>query len=332
MAAIFSVFNNKGGVGKTTYMFHIAHVLSRRGHTVLMVDCDTQGNLTNYCLDESEIADAWDKGGNSIFRVVEPIVRGTGDITTPVPTKLAKSQGDIYIVPGDLRLSDFEDRLGDTWNAARGGDEASLRVQTAIHRYVLSAIDEVGATVVLIDMGPNLGSLNRAVLASSDYFMTPVAPDLFSIQGTENLGNKLVSWREQWEQIHDSWKGDDLNIQAGNPVFLGYVLQMHNTRSTNASGMTAGWQIYKDRIEDAVKTNIVAKIRDDQRFAWEDESFLLGKIPNLHSLVPYSQEARKPIFDCTGRDKLRGAHQTKAKESIDLFDEIVLAIENVMLP
>lgn len=330
MATILSVFNNKGGVGKTTYMFHIAHVLSRRKHSVLMVDCDTQGNLTNYCLSDSEIASSWAASGNSIYRVVEPIVRGTGDITTPVPKKLTNAVGNMFLVPGDLRLSDFEDRLGDTWNAARGGDEASLRVQSAIHRYIQEAVKMTCATVVLIDMGPNLGALNRAVLASSDYFMTPVAPDLFSIQGTENLGNKLVAWREQWEQIHGSWRGEGLELQKGSPIYLGYVLQMHNTRSTDASGMTAGWRIYKDQLEQAIATNIVSKISNDQTFSWENGNHLLGKIPNLHSLVPYSQEARKPIFDCTGKDGLRGAHQTKAKDSMRLFDDIVTAIENVI--
>ncbi|WP_342456521.1 ParA family protein [Phaeobacter gallaeciensis] len=330
MATTLSVFNNKGGVGKTTYMFHIAHVLARRGHRVLLVDCDTQGNLTNYCLNDDEIAEAWKDDGNSIYRVVEPIIRGTGDITTPSPSKLSQAEGDIYLVPGDLRLSDFEDRLGDTWNAARGGDEASLRVQSAIHRYIDAAVSATNATVVLIDMGPNLGALNRAVLASSDYFMTPVAPDLFSIQGTENLGNKLVAWRSQWDQIHTSWTGSHLSLPKGAPIYLGYVLQMHNTRSTDASGMTAGWRIYKDRLEAAIATNIVGKIPDDQTFTWDDGNHLLGQIPNLHSLVPYSQEARKPIFDCTGKDGLRGSHQTKAKESIDLFDDIVAAIENVL--
>lgn len=331
MATILSVFNNKGGVGKTTYMFHIAHVLSRKGHNILLIDCDTQGNLTNYCLNNNEIEASWADNGNSIYRVVEPIIRGTGDITQPLPTKLSQANGDIYLVPGDLRLSEFEDRLGDTWNAARGGDEASLRVQTAIHRYIKATVEQTESTIVLIDMGPNLGALNRAVLASSDYFMTPVAPDLFSIQGTENLGNKLVLWRQQWKQIHDSWAGDNLEIQKGAPIYLGYVLQMHNIRSTNVSGMTAGWGIYRDRLEKAISKNIVARIPTDQAFPWNNAGdYLLGQIPNLHSLVPYSQEARKPIFDCTGADGLRGAHQTKAKESINLFGDIVTAIENVL--
>lgn len=329
MATVLSVFNNKGGVGKTTYMFHIAHILARRGHAVLMVDCDTQGNLTNYCLDPNEIEGAWQSGGNSIFRVVEPIIKGTGDIDYRVPTKLEKAQGSLYLVPGDLRLSDFEDRLGDSWNAALGGAEASLRIQSAIHRYIMACIENLSIDVVLIDMGPNLGALNRAVLAGSDYFMTPVAPDLFSIQGTENLGRKLVNWRHQWQQVHDNWKGEDLAIPAGRPVYLGYVQQMHNMRN-NEEGMTAGWGIYGGRLEAAVQDNIVTKLGKEQVINWEDGNYSLGKIPNLHSLVPYSQEAKLPIFDCTGRHGLRGAHQTKAKEAISLFDEIVQTIENVV--
>ncbi len=55
MPAIISIFNNKGGVGKTTYMFHIAHLLEQSNKTVLMVDCDSQCNLTAYALPESNI-------------------------------------------------------------------------------------------------------------------------------------------------------------------------------------------------------------------------------------------------------------------------------------
>lgn len=94
--------------------------------------------------------------------------------------------------------------------------------------------------------------------------------------------------------------------------------------------MTAGWRIYKDRLERAIASNVVGKIGEEQAFEWDDGNHLLGKIPNLHSLVPYSQEARKPIFDCTGRDGLRGAHQTKAKDSVALFADIIHTIENVI--
>jgi chromosome partitioning protein len=97
-------------------------------------------------------------------------------------------------------------------------------------------------------------------LASSDYFIIPVAPDLFSIQDTENLGNKLVTWRKDWDQCNTAWSGGSLSIPRGQPSYLGYVIQMHNVRS-NSSGMTQGWNIYGKELEPAIQENIIAKLR-----------------------------------------------------------------------
>jgi cellulose biosynthesis protein BcsQ len=47
---IISIFNNKGGVGKTTLTFHLAHALSELGHKVLAIDLDPQCNLSIYSL------------------------------------------------------------------------------------------------------------------------------------------------------------------------------------------------------------------------------------------------------------------------------------------
>jgi cellulose biosynthesis protein BcsQ len=329
---IISIFNNKGGVGKTTYMYHVAHLLAERGSTVLMVDCDSQCNLTAYSLPDSDIRRSWSVEGNSIFRNIERVYQTVGDIRSRGPSRAVNARGELYIVPGDLRLSDFEDRLGDTWNSAKGGSEPDIRAQSAIHRYILWAAERVAADVVLIDLGPNLGALNRAVLASSDYFLTPVAPDLFSIQGTENLGNKLVSWRRDWNQVNASWGNPDVPIPTGRPVYLGYVIQQHNVRSNNA-GMTAGWRIYGDELIPAITTNIVDKLNPLQQvIEWDDSDYNLGQIPNLHSLVPYSMEAKKPIFYCNGSDGLTGAHITKARDSADHFTDIVDTLEQVMDP
>lgn len=325
-----SIFNNKGGVGKTTYMYHVAHMLSRRGHRVLMVDCDSQSNLTSYALSDTEIRASWREDGNSIYRAVEPVIRGVGDIRKRQPSPVANAQGPLFLIPGDLRLSDFEDLLGDTWNSARGGSEASLRAQSAIHRYIHYTADRVSADLVLIDLGPNLAALNRAVLASSDFFITPVAPDLFSIQGTENLGNKLVMWRAQWDQCNSNWSGEGLSIPKGHPVFLGYVIQMHNIRTNSEAKMTAGWSIYGNELEEAIKTNIVDRLSADQVAEWEEGNYKLGMIPNLHSLVPYSLDAKKPIFDCKSKDGLRGSHLSRAKDSAGHFEEVVETIENVL--
>jgi chromosome partitioning protein len=328
MTKVISIFNNKGGVGKTTYMYHIAHLLARRKLSVLMVDCDSQCNLTAYSLQDTDIKKAWSEDGNSIYRNIEPVYRTIGDIRSRAPFKL-NCEGDLYLIPGDVRLSDFEDLLGDTWSSAKGGAEPALRAQSAIHRYIEWVAAQYKVDLVLVDLGPNLGALNRAVLAVSDYFVTPVAPDLFSIQGTENLGNKLVTWRKEWDQCNAAWSGKNLSIPKGRPTYLGYVIQMHNLRG-NAEGMTAGWNIYGQELEAAVQTNIVAKLNPlGQVIVWDDGDYKLGQIPNLHSLVPYSLEAKKPVFDCTAADGLRGAHISRAAESESHYTQIVETLVQV---
>jgi chromosome partitioning protein len=329
MAKTIAIFNNKGGVGKTTYMYHVAHLLAERGLTVLMVDCDSQCNLTAYCLNDVGIRRAWSAEGNSIYRAIEQVARGMGDIRTRAPSAVLSAKGKLYLIPGDLRLSDFEDTLGDTWSGARGGNEPAVRAQSAIHRYISWASAKVEADLVLLDLGPNLGALNRSVLASADFFITPVAPDLFSIQGTENLGNKLVAWRKEWDQCNAAWHDPGVPTPAGRPTYLGFVVQQHNVRS-NSAGMTDGWQIYGNELEGAIQKNIIRKLTPlGQVYDWMGESFRLGQIPNLHSLVPYSMDARKPIFYCGSSDGVRGAHLKKARDSADHFEEIVDTLQTI---
>ena len=313
-----AIFNNKGGVGKTTYLYHIANLLADRGNVVLMVDCDSQCNLTAYSISDVQIRQSWTESGNSIYRVIEPIADGIGDYRKRKPTKVSEN---LFLVPGDIDLSIFEDRLGETWASARN-QMISLRAQIAIYRYTLFAAQKVQADFILYDLGPNLGALNRAVLGGCDYFITPLSPDLFSIKGTENLGNKFEVWNREWESILEKWREKEIEeLPKGKPKFIGYVTQQHNIRN-NKEGMTLGWKIFGNQVDQAVRENIVNKLIPFNQVVIRKE-YKLGAIPNLHSLIPYSLEAKKPVYKCTGSDGLKGTHISKARESVKYYDDII---------
>jgi len=79
-----SLFNHKGGVGKTTLTVNVADALVDLGFRVLMVDADPQCNLTSFYVDEKELdellgesAGSEDEGG-TIWSSIKPVVRGKG--------------------------------------------------------------------------------------------------------------------------------------------------------------------------------------------------------------------------------------------------------------
>ena len=117
-----AIFNHKGGVGKTTLTLNIASALSSLGKTVLLVDTDPQCNLSAYVVEEEvlnhliDTSDAED--GETIWSAVRPLHEATGDVLAIPPVKWLKRS---LLIPGDVRLSEFESDLSQFW------DECVLR-------------------------------------------------------------------------------------------------------------------------------------------------------------------------------------------------------------
>jgi chromosome partitioning protein len=151
-----------------------------------------QSNLTSAFLEEDELERLWPQGEHTetILGAIDPLIQSLGDIRPLKPRQITER---LYVVPGDLGLSLFEDRLSEAWskclddNAANAGD--GFRVMTAFYRVVSAAADAENADVTLIDVGPNVGAMNRAALVAADYVVIPLGADLFSLQGLRNLGS-----------------------------------------------------------------------------------------------------------------------------------------------
>ena len=190
-------FNNKGGVGKTSLVYHLAWIYSELGLNVIACDFDPQSNLSAMFLDEDRLEELWPDGQHpqTIFGCITPILDGLGDIADPHVEEVADNLG---LIVGDLGLSLYEDRLSDAWPRCHDEDGAAFRATTAFHRIMLKANELRDADLILMDLGPNLGAINRAVLIAAQHVIIPLTPDLFSLQGLKNLGPTFRRWRQEW--------------------------------------------------------------------------------------------------------------------------------------
>lgn len=152
-------------------------------------------------LDADRLEELWpdDAHRNTVLGMVQPILKGIGDIAEPHVENIADNIG---LVVGDLGLSGFEDKLSDAWPRCHDGDESAFRVISAFYRGLAKAAEARAAEAVLIDVGPNLGAINRAAIIAARHVVIPLAPDLFSLQGLRNLGPTLRRWRVEGPNAH----------------------------------------------------------------------------------------------------------------------------------
>lgn len=142
------------------------------------------------------------------------------------------------LLAGDIYLSSFEAKLSEAWPRCVDRHPPSFRATTAFHRVIRQAARKWTADVALIDVGPNLGALNRAALIAAQYIVVPLGADLFSIQGLRNLGPTLAAWREQWKERVSRCPLPDLDLPDGSARRIddAYRLRRHAAQSLRRQG------------------------------------------------------------------------------------------------
>lgn len=314
-------FNNKGGVGKTTLVYHVAWMCLELGKKVLAIDLDPQSNLTSMFLKDSRLEQLWpDKGDHkSILNCIEPILEGVGDIKD---AHIEPITINLHLIAGDLGLSTFEDRLSENWSKCLGGDKAAFRIMTAFYRIIYRAVEKVDIDVVLIDVGPNLGAINRAAIIASNSVIMPLAPGLFSLQGLKNLGPTLRVWREGWKKRLDEKPGDlNIPMPQGKMVPAGYIVMQHVERRSRP---VKAFQNWVDQIPSVYNEYILGSPNLSSGIVQDENR--IGLIKNYQSLMPMAQDARKPIFLLKPSDGAIGAHAQNVTSCYSDFKKLTNAI------
>lgn len=309
-------FNNKGGVGKTTTVYHVAWMLSEMGVKTIAIDLDPQSNLTSMFLDNDRLEEVYEQDlGVTILDAITPIVNGD----PAVPVHLERISDDLSLIMGNLSLSTFEDTLSDAWLKCLNSEIYSFRITSIFKTIIEEAANRFNAEVILIDVGPNLGAINRAVAISSDYIIMPVASDLFSLQGVKNLGTTLTLWKKQWDQRKDL-KPDHLTVRIPENKALpaGYIVMQYSAKESRPVKSYLKWA---NRIPNVFNEFVLGNVNDKQPNV-ELDTNCIALLKHFRSLAPMSMEAHKPIFLLKPADGAIGAHVYAVQKSYDEFKEL----------
>ena len=314
-------FNNKGGVGKTSLVYHLSWMYADLGLNVVAADLDPQANLTSMFLDDERLDELWSETSprKTVHGALQPLLEGTGDIVVP---DLEEPTPGLGLIVGDLSLSTAEDELSSQWSGCLDRKARAFRVLSALWRILDMAATQTEATLVLVDVGPSLGAFNRAALVAADYVVVPLAPDLYSLKGLRNLGPTLRLWQEQWSERRPRNPIQDLETPVGSMTPIGYVLMQHAVRLDRPVKAYARWmeripRIYAQAVKDSP---------DPMRMTTESDPDCLATLKHFRSLMPLAQEARKPMFALKPADGAIGGHSNAVSSCYRDFRELAVAI------
>ncbi|RZT59411.1 AAA domain-containing protein [Microcella alkaliphila] len=340
-------FNNKGGVGKTTLVCNLAHYLAtEQQKRVVLVDLDPQCNSTQLVLTSEQCAAlywpdeafinaldggdsaVWDSmhGVSTIYDAVRPLEEGDATSDPVQPLSATTNRFMIDLVPGHPRMSVFEDKLGQWFAEASAGDVAGLR-KTLWLRQIIEEL-EPKYDVVLFDLGPSLGALNRSVLASAKNFVTPMGADIFSVVALRNIAEWIVQWARLYRQgvklceTNNPGAVDRFGIPSEVAVdkgFIGYTVQQYSTVTIRGERRAT---VAYDQILSQVPSQVERHLSGMSKPGLELSHLKLGDIPNLRSLVPLAQSANAPLGALTSGDGLAGGQYSQQRSYVEFINVV----------
>lgn len=318
---VLTFFNNKGGVGKTSLVYHLSWMFAEQRKRIVAVDLDPQANLTASFLEEERIEILWQTTDlpNTIFRAIQPLT-GVGDLKEP---ELQKIAADLYLLAGDVALSSYEETLAEAWPNSMLDTNLfrPFRILTAFWQVMQAAAAKVQADALIVDLGPNLGAINRSVLIATDHVIIPLGADLFSLQGLQNLGPALRSWRNLWRKRLDNWQTPEFDLPSGQMNPIGYLCQQHSVR---LSRPVKAYDKWVNRIPGVYRQSVLDEPAIELKP--ENDPMCLATLKHYRSLIPMGQENRKPIFKLTAADGAIGSHANAARDAYDDFNQLALKI------
>ncbi|MCH8490271.1 MAG: AAA family ATPase [Oceanicaulis sp.] len=330
-----AIFNHKGGVAKTTTSFHLAWMLVELGNRVMLVDCDPQCNLTGVCLGEFEGEDypfesSDPKHPRNIRDAVRPAFESRPYGIASVELYELEQRPGLFLLPGHVGLAEFESQLA-VAHELSNTLSALQNVPGAIRYAIQKTATENKIDIVIVDLSPSLGALNQNVFMTSESFIIPMAPDLFSSMALSSLSRILPKWSD-WAvkaASNSILREADYPFPDIKPKYLGSTVSnfRKRARGDEEAKPTKAFQAWFDRLKVA-KEGVLIKALGDAEMLLPDEVYaaadadpnaFLMEIASFDSLIATAQELAKPVFAITREDtetrgRIADNHETKIED------------------
>ena len=175
-----AIFNNKGGVGKTTLLCNLASYLKiKKNKRVLVIDADPQCNATIYVTPSDKLEEFYSNSKTeTIFNIIRPLQKGNDYLSMDELPILTGDAFKFDIVLGDPKMAILEDFLSKDWIDGKNGEPRGLKTTFVLVDFLRKVKDRYD--FVFFDVGPSLGAINRCVLLACDFFLMPMSSDIFS--------------------------------------------------------------------------------------------------------------------------------------------------------
>ena len=320
---IITLFNHKGGVCKTTTTYHLGWKLSQKGKKVLLVDADSQCNLTLSVIGEDNYEQFFtDNPLNNIKSCLSYAFESKPELIPAADCVKVKDNNSLFLLPGNFDITEFEVQLSVSFQLT-GSFSIMKNLPGSFYYLLQKTAEKLNIDYILVDLNPSLSAINQDFIVSTDYFILPASPDYFSQMAIKSMARILPNWEKWAKQARLIFNDSTYPLPNKTPKFIGYTINDYTIRNGEPA---KAFQEIIDKINTTIVNELVPSLQRENMLLPDIQyngNYCLAKISNFQTLQAKYQKYGIPVFALTDAQlESSGTVLEQQKEKRDSFDAI----------